>query len=164
MTWTTDPWNWLYIDEERLLCRVKDINFSLKRDIQVSAVPKQDGPKQTDQGYLGAETITIELEAWRASQFETLVSQLIKYSPRQPGALAKPRTLKYPLLAAFGIDKVVISEIVVPKPDQGWRPSIICRQWFPQPKKTQTAPPDGGSLDLPGVPPPDPSNLGPTFP
>lgn len=165
MSWLTDPWNWLYIDGERLLAKVENVSFAPSRDIQVSAIPKKDGPKLTDQGYVGADTITITLRAWRASMFETLVAQLVKYHPRQQGAISQPRTFTYPLLAAFGIDKVVIKKINIEKPTaEGWFPSIECVQWFPQPKTTQNKPPaDGGSLDLPGVPPPDPSNLGPKF-
>lgn len=165
MTWRNGSWDRITIEGEQLNGQCKKFNVKQKRNIQASPVPRSDGPKLTDQGYLGSD-ITIVIRAWRASQFKLLSEQLARIHPRQLGALKRPLSISHPLATAFNVSTIVIEEVSADLPTaEGWDVTITAKQWFASPKPTVPGSPNaGGSLDLPGVPPPDPSNLGPKWP
>lgn len=165
MSWTDGSFDFISIEGEQLLGQCVKFDVVQKRNIQATAAPKSDGPKLTDQGYLGSE-IAIAVRAWRAAQYPQLVAQVNRIHPKQPGALKRPLAVSHPLATAFNIATIVIEEVGGGLPTrEGWVVNIKARQWFRSPKPTVPGSPNaGGSLDLPGVPDPDPANLGPRWP
>lgn len=165
MTWRNGSWDFISIDGEQLNGQCLKFDVKQKRNIQVTAVPRSDGPQLTDQGYTGSD-ITIVIRAWRESQFKLLSAQITRIHPRQLGALKRPLAVVHPLAAAFNIATIVIEEVAAGLPtSQGWDVVIAAKQWFKARKPTVPGSPKaGGTLDLPGVPDPDPSNLGPKWP
>lgn len=165
MSWRSGAWDFITIEGLRLNGQCKVFNVKQKRNLQATGSPGTDGPKLTDQGYLGSD-VTIGILAWRERQFATLMQQLARIHPRQPGALKRPLSVEHPLASAFDIDKIVIGEVDTGMPTaDGWLVTITAKQWFAQPKTTAPGSPNsGGSLVLPGVPEPSPANLGPSWP
>lgn len=167
VAWRDGSWDRIRIDGQQVIGRVAELTVTPERDVSLVAGPNKDGPATQDKGYKGA-SISWTQEVWRASMAEQLVAFLATLSPRQPGAVSSWHTIEHPICAAAGVTRIYVSSYSVSMPSAGlWQVQITASEWFPSAKKTGPLMPPGdhgGDLGDPGVPPPDPANLGADFP
>ncbi len=171
------PWDVLRLGGEYVPGKVSVV-IDVARDIVEEKPKGEDGPTQTDNGYLGAG-VTIDIEVWTEEQLDRLVRLLVNWFPKKPGATSVPVEIIYPSAIMAGISRIRIAGFSIPK----WNKATLtiplkAREWLPpgSQKPTSTSNqtqggagggPDGngGPLGGPGdVPPPDPENLGADFP
>lgn len=171
------PWDSARLGGEIVPGKVK-VWISLTRDIVEDKPKGEDGPTQTDNGYLGAE-VKIEIEIWTEEQLKRLVALLVNWFPKKPGATSNPVELSYPSAIMTGVTRIRIKTFEVPPWDKAKLTiPLSAREWLPpgSQKPTSTSNKtqggagggptnDGGPLGGSGdVPPPDPENLGGDFP
>jgi hypothetical protein len=177
MIWRDGSFDHIRIDGVRPPGRVSRFDVTISRDVKQTKTPNTDTPHIKDQGYSGAD-IDLEIELFREAQYVVMRQLLADWSPRQPGATAKPLVIEHPLATLHNIAGVYIKEIrtSIPRRPGGLTIKIKMAEWFSpeqvKPTSQNNTPPvapgagngaiddDGGGI---GVPPPNPGQVGATF-
>lgn len=180
--WRDGSWDRLDLDNERVPGVVR-VWARKARDVQSVASPGKDAPALKDQGNKGGSA-TIEIDVWTSrtdtSQIDRLAAILAKLDPKRPGGVKTPVAASHPALALAGITHLASATYEIPPPNG--RSGILtitieALEWFPEEDTNTSATSqdpaapqggagenDGGPLDFGDVPPPDPENLGASFP
>lgn len=172
------PWDTLVLGGVYVPGRAK-LAISGARDIADEKPKGEDGPTQTDNGYLGAD-VTIVIELWTPRALAEFAVAFGVWTPRKPGELSAPLDIVHPAAMLCNVSKVRIKSWAIPHPErQKILVTLNCREWFPpgaskptQSGQTAKAGAAGGNAGgnagqvPPGyVPPePDPLDQGGNFP
>ncbi len=132
------PWDVLRLGGEYVPGKVSVV-IDVARDIVEEKPKGEDGPTQTDNGYLGAG-VTIDIEVWTEEQLDRLVRLLVNWFPKKPGATSVPVEIIYPSAIMAGISRIRIAGFSIPK----WNKATLtiplkAREWLPPDRRSLLA-------------------------
>lgn len=111
--------------------------------------PGLDGATLTWHGYEPSE-VTIKLLLWTEDHWSAWIQMLPQLLPQPGKPPANPFDIDHPMLAAYGINKVMVTKVSgLEKAGRGvMRVTITCQHWV-KPKGTGTSTPKASVANLP---------------
>lgn len=134
-----DSWDYVVLGG-LFLPGVAKVRVKLQSDLDTK---KPKGAKRASIADKGDKPskISIELQLEDQEDLDMLEAQLVNLRPRSKGAGREPLEIVHPNPNFWGITAVTVDDVDADHPDatEGWRISIECLEWAPEPTAVKTA-------------------------